>query len=681
MPKGRRSDYAYQHNPGSFISTKPLPRRMQEALDEADALTQRGNPLAARQVLEDLDRQYPNREEVLTDLVNLNIELNDWANLIVTCERLIKIAPRIPEVQMTLGGAYLHSSYPASALRQYRHFLKLFPNDAQASDMRATVADLEPVVTKMLQEQGFEGAEGEALAEKHEQAQMALAQGNLAQGRRLCEEIIRIRPNFISAHNNLSLLHYSDGNFERAIATATHVLELDPENLHALGNLTRFYCLSGQVQTARDMAERLRVLQRVDNDDLPIKKAEAFSFLGDDRTVLDVALAAEASKLSHEVGIPSVALLWHLGGVAAMHLGDETTAKRLWKRALSVSPGFGLAQENLDELVLPLAERHNAWPFTLGYWLRRPAMDALIAETTAAARKQADSDSEEEQHLAKAMQRVLTKFPELETLSPILLERGDPQGCKLALMMVKISKTPAMQKALLDFALSPFGPDKMRMEAGQAAREAKLLPPDSTRMWVNGQWQEIILMGFSITSEPAETKHSPKVQALAEEAHHALYDEKADEAEVILKEALALEPDSPDLLNNLSKAYELQGRITESRTLINDTHQRFPDYLFAAAALAATHAQEGRIEEARALLNPLMTRSEFHISEYAALCMAEVELALAQGQPQTALTWVDMLERAAPDHPVIDHLRERLVPPSSRDTLLGRLQRMLGRSK
>ncbi len=117
MPKGRRSDFAYQRNAGSTQSLKPLPRRLQAGLEEADDLAKHGNPIAARAVLQDLDRQYPNREEILFELVNFNIDLNDLPSLITACERLIKVAPHLADAQITLGRAYMDSVYPTLALR------------------------------------------------------------------------------------------------------------------------------------------------------------------------------------------------------------------------------------------------------------------------------------------------------------------------------------------------------------------------------------------------------------------------------------------------------------------------------------------------------------------------------------------------------------------------------------
>jgi predicted Zn-dependent protease len=149
-----------------------------------------------------------------------------------------------------------------------------------------------------------------------------------------------------------------------------------------------------------------------------------------------------------------------------------------------------------------------------------------------------------------------------------------------------------------------------------------------------------------------------------------LYDDDADTAEPLLKEALALEPNSPDLMNNLAEAYELQGRADEAHALLLETHQRFPDYFFARAAVAIIRAKKGEVDEAKILLEPLRTQSKYHISEFVALCMAEVEMDLAMGQPEAARHWANMLAQIEPDHPVVKRLQNRLAPPPTFSKLL-----------
>ena len=76
--------------------------------------------------------------------------------------------------------------------------------------------------------------------------------------------------------------------------------------------------------------------------------------------------------------------------------------------------------------------------------------------------------------------------------------------------------------------------------------------------------------------------------------------------------------------------------------------------------MARIDAEDGRLAEARKLLEPLIAQEKFHISEFAALCAAEAEILLAEGEPASARTWVDLLASIEPDHPSVLALRQMM---------------------
>ncbi|MEI4884195.1 hypothetical protein, partial [Klebsiella pneumoniae] len=76
--------------------------------------------------------------------------------------------------------------------------------------------------------------------------------------------------------------------------------------------------------------------------------------------------------------------------------------------------------------------------------------------------------------------------------------------------------------------------------------------------------------------------------------------------------------------------------------------------------MARLYIREGRFDKSRELLDPLLTRKRMHASELNALCIAEIELGLAQGRPDTARSWVEMLQRGDPDNPNLPELRRRV---------------------
>lgn len=666
MPKkGRRSDYHIERHSDA---PSALPRRLAEGLDDADDLMRARKWRAARELLHELDRRYPNRAEVLGRLVNACYELQDHHGYAAACQQLVKLTPRDADAHFGLIGAYMAIPHPALALRQARYFVEHFPDDPRVAEATALIADLDPAVEQIMADSGLDKRTEFDFMCQHQEMQVLLDQGRHAQARQLGEQMLRRRPNFAPVMNNLSLIYAMEGNLDRAIETSRRVLAFAPDNCHALANLARYLCLSGRLDEAKQVAEQLKRLD-FDQADFCIKQAEALSFLGDDEAVLAALRRAEGDDL---LNTDKGGFLMHLGAVAAMRLGDEAKAKRLWRRALDVAPGLDLARANLDDLRKPPGQRNAPYPFELHYWLREQVLRDLIAEIGPAVQW---GDDEDAAHVQRAARRVLRKYPELEALAPILLDRGDEPARQFALMLAQTARTPKLLEALRDFALSPRGTDEQRMQAGQIAREAGLLP-SKVRMWAKGEPQELLLIGFQIHSEPSDYGHSERVNELASDAIIAMREGRIDAAEAALNEALALEPDAPDLLLNLSRIYEARKDQAKADAMVLDIHQRFPDYFFGRIGMARIHIQAGRFDEAVALLDPLLEMTRIHVSEFAALAVAESELHLAEGRPEGAQQWLNMLEQVDPDNPAVEYLTHRLASEKG----VGRLiRRMLGR--
>jgi tetratricopeptide (TPR) repeat protein len=638
------------------------PPQLVAGLSEADSLMRRRRWDQARKILESLDQRYPNQVEVLSALIDVYYELRDIKRYQDVCERLLKLTPDDPDITLMLGGSYLTNLRPMLALRTFRRFLDRWPDHERAAEVRNTVADLEAKVGDFLAELGLPGEDGLELAALHEEVQSLLDKGKYPQARQVAEQLLRRHPNFAPALNNISQSYFVEGQLDQAIATAQRVLAFDPDNFHALSNLTRYLCLSGRIDEAKRLAERLKAIES-EAVDVWIKKAEALSYLGDDQGVLDAFSGAErVDYLKPPLGDP---ILYHLAAVAALRLGREDQARRHWQQALKLAPGLDLAQANLADLRQPVGKRHAPWAFGFANWVLPPAVRELVTLVEPASRRGT------ERAVTQAVRRYLHQHPEIVDLVPLLFDRGDPQARDFALRIALIAETPEMLAALRDFALSQRGPDEMRHQAARAASEAGLLPSGPVRLWLKGEWRELLLMGFELHSDSI-WQHQPQVEKWLAKATLALKREDPDQAERLLKQALELEPDAPDVLNNLAAAYEQQGRSQEGENLVRQIHQRHPDYVFARTSLAQLCVSRGELDEAKALLDPLFSRRRFHISEFAAFCTAQIELLLAQDNLDAARSWLDMWATADPDNPALDQWRRRLGKPGWRQRLFGR---------
>jgi len=604
----------------------------------------------ARDLLEALGRLTPNQPALLANLVNVYYELHDLRGYEWAAGQLLKITPNDADLTVALAGAQLGNAHLAQSLRTFRRFLERWPDHPKAAEARLTLAELEPRATEILTEMGLSGENGIELAALHEQVQSLFERGESTHAQKLAERILRQKPDFVPVLNNLSQIYLMAGQLDRAIATAQQVLEIEPENVHALGNLARFLFFRGKSAEARSIAQRLKAMT-FERIDARVKIAEALSFLGDDAGVVEVFASGQRP---HEHDLPaSDAILHHLAAVATLRLGRTDEARRLWKEALRLSPGLSIAAENVADLSRPAAEREGPWPFPFNNWISTEVVGSLADQVRRLGTVPTDAA------LSRALREFLRQHPEVVDLVPALLDRGDPNGREFAMRLARLVERPELLRALRDFALGQRGPDTQRIEAANLAMRAGLIPPGLVRMWLRGGWTEVLLLDFEI-SPKVVSRHSPNVQVLVERGTEAMRKRESTKAESLFKEALQLEPDALDLLNNLAAAYTYQKRWAEAEDLIRTVHAKDADYLFGRTAMAEVYLRNGDVDAAKAMLNPLLTRHGFHTSEFAALCSAEIDLALAQKQREAARSWLGFWSQVDPDSPLVAQYRRRI---------------------
>jgi hypothetical protein len=88
--------------------------------------------------------------------------------------------------------------------------------------------------------------------------------------------------------------------------------------------------------------------------------------------------------------------------------------------------------------------------------------------------------------------------------------------------------------------------------------------------------------------------------------------------------------------------------------------EKYPDYLFARCAMARLCAGDKQIDQAQEWLKPIMSRQQFHVSEFTAFAIAQIEVLEASGQHDGARQWLQMWEQADPDHPGIPIFKRSL---------------------
>lgn len=635
--------------------------RIRARLRAADTLVEEDRPKEALTLLAELADRYPESAEVLEALLNLSLDTGDMPRYQETAARLLELQPENADLALAEAGAAMENIFPLTALERFRRFLARWPEHPKAQEARKSKEAIERALPELFERLGLEGETRFSVGLQHERIQHLLALGRLREVRRAAEKLIAEEPNLAAARNNLAYAAWQQGELSEAERVFREVLDRKPDNVHALSNLARLLATLGREEEARALADRLKASSAPANDRW-LKVAEALIFLGDDEGVLD-ALARQEEKKGRAAPA-SEALLRHLAAVAAARQGDTKRARKLWEEALLLNPGLEPAQENLEALDLPPALRPAPWAFPVEGCIS-PALLRRIRESIKAARN--------DKEYRATVRRLLETVPGLRASLLLLLNQGDPEAIRLALVLLGASGEAPLEEAVKRFALGERGSIHERVYAARIAREAGGVPEEELQIWTGKRRYPLRWLDHEVTDEP-ERKHSRRVESLGEQALLAMRDGRAEEGERLLREALELEPESPDLLNNLAAAFQLQGRIAEGMKLAEEVHTRWPDYFFGRCAVARMRAQKGRLEEARKLLEPLLEQRRLHRTELAALYAARIDLLLAEGDKEGARVWLDLMEDKAPDDPQLLSLRMKLAGARA---LLGDLARSL----
>ena len=362
-------------------------RRLRDALDQVDSFMARRRWAEARALLHDLNREYPQRQEILRKLVEVSVPLDDARTYEYGCEMLYGLCPHDRHLPFMLTTAYVKNGWLALALSMGRRALAHDPGNEKAPDTSWLLAEMEPFVNEEVTRLGLGGADGLECLTLHDQVRSLVAQGRFGRAREVAEELAKRRPRFAPAYNNGAEACYHDGRLAQAIDLAQRLLALEPDNVFALANLVRFLTASGKVEDARRHAERLKALE-LPAKALAVKQAEALAWLGDDAGVL--AVFERGRGLEGADGPEDDALLDHLAAVAAYRQGREDQARRSWRSALRAVPDFELARTNLDDLDRPVGERNAPWSYSFEYYVPRKLIEGLLARMASVRGKGAD---------------------------------------------------------------------------------------------------------------------------------------------------------------------------------------------------------------------------------------------------------------------------------------------------
>lgn len=632
-----------------------LPRRLSEGLNDAESLLANENIEDALGLLLELEEKYPNNPDVLGVMANAYIDSGNMRSYLHAMYRLHKLTPNRPDVKLGLAGGYLANNRPALALRTFRQFLKRWPKDERAADVHNTISELEAGIRENLDKLDFSLETGLDFECRHEELQVLMGLENFERCKKMAKSLLKQRPEFVPVLNNLSLIYWLEGNLSAASETSQEVLKRQTDNIHALSNLVRFFWMQGETDKSLALAKKLKE-SNAEAADRWIKKAEAFSFIGDDEGVL--ALLGEAKKAGELEQLNEV--VWHLCAVAEYRQGNTAKARRYWQKCLKLAPFNSYASANLEELKKPLHERICPQVYGIQTWLPKQIIKDLIPAL------EKDVQQKRSPVFQKKWDRFLNDHPESLHCIPAALSNGDEVFRKFAILLADIFASPKSLEQLKTFALGQEGPDSLRMEAAQIlSKHGFFEPSEHVNMWLKGEWHSVLMLGFEITSGAIDKPNfKPNVEHLSEQAVNALREGDGATAEKYLRKALKIQPSEPSILNNLGVSLHLQGKNAESEAIADQIIEQYPDYFFGQVMAARKAIQSEDFDEAQAILDKVMKKKQkkqLHITEFGSLCACQVELMLAEDNFEGVSSWIELWKQGYPDDPAIENYEAQIA--------------------
>jgi len=626
-----------------------LSRKLGERLDEAYALIRRGNYASAEELLEKLDSRGTSYPEIVEAILFLYQTTGDHERSCQAAERLAKLLPRDPEARLMVAQESMFCGRVATAQLNYQQFIEQWPDHPHVTKAKRAMELLVPETEDRIKASGFAKKNGLEWLALHEETLSLLQSGEFSACAAKCRELLAEVPTFASARNNLAIAYFQSGRAKDAVAVVEETRQLVPDNRFAETTLAKLYFLTGRPAEAHQLADQIVAAPPTQQDPL-VAALEMLAFLGRDE---DLVMLAEAATQEEIVDDQSRAIQYHYLAYAKCRLGDERAARAFWKKCLKIYSHHPDARENM--LDLDSGDGHAPWADSCAKWIPKEAMERVI------------------ENMRDEKYAVLARYPDVASLVPALLERGDPLGREVAMRLAKADGSPPMLDALKQFALGLRGPDSMRFEALTFLKEKGAVDSGPHRVYSRGEWTDIQLFAAEISNEPAHSAASPRVLELVIAGIEATRTGNYAFAEARLQAALEEEP------NNCSAVYNLcviwlrrDGRVGEkrARTRLQQLQQNSPDYPFAAIALSQFAAMDGDFQRARDLLAPIFLAKKLHVSEAMSLFTAQVQIALAERDLEGAERAFELLCQFSDESDVnVRELRRRIDRASKKSGL------------
>ncbi|WKB35226.1 tetratricopeptide repeat protein [Terrilactibacillus sp. S3-3] len=177
----------------------------------------------------------PNEVEYLCQQAAILTELEEYEASTALLKKVIyELDDKVTECHFFMANNYAYLGQFYEALQEVKTYLSLEPNGLYGQEA-------DELFRLLLSEAGDDFEEEASYISAHERGRRALEHGHYAEAMSLFRKVIKEKPDFWAAQNNLAIAYFSMGLSEKALDILHHVLKYDGGNIHALCNMATFY--------------------------------------------------------------------------------------------------------------------------------------------------------------------------------------------------------------------------------------------------------------------------------------------------------------------------------------------------------------------------------------------------------------------------------------------------------
>ncbi|HEY3332464.1 MAG TPA: hypothetical protein VGK19_20710 [Capsulimonadaceae bacterium] len=614
-----------------------------DLLDDLESRLKAGDIYDVCYEVRALEERAPRDINVAILAFQCAIEMGDTIEQERLSLKMISLAPTDPRNTLNLAFTYLKNNRAVLGIEKLEEFVKRWPNHQEADKIRRDLVELRDALAKDAPDLGLAPDVQLKFTRTHEECQSLLDRGELPAARRAAEALIKIKPDFAAAHNNIGMSYALECDFPKAVLALRGVIDFEPDNIHALSMLTKLSRVTGDREAMEEYAARLKA-SKAPAANRALKVMEALTFAGDHEAVLE-----EFDAVSGLAG-RELATITHYAACASANLGDESRAVALWKDAISSDPAFTFATENIADLKRPLGERHGPTVFAL----QQIGSPKIILDMAAVASTITATSTNPEDRLIR---QLLKRNPWLPPAASAIFEFCNSTTISMVMALLEHSEHPGAGDAIRNLALGRRGSDELRTRAVGLLTRMNVTMPSPLPFWSKGVLRTVEFRPYAVSTKAKPSGLPKEVDAMLKRAFDLHYDEEYEKALKILYQLQAVVT-HPTIESNIAANLAAIGREPEALAIIKEIYNTYPDYLYARYAYAGHLAREGKVTEAKDVIAKTNRPETLHVTEHLAFCVAQCEVLIAENDLDTLKVYYEMIESVDEEHPMLDRLDE-----------------------